>query len=172
MKVISFVNQKWPATPLSGAREEAAGRRHWKSESVDALQEKMFSVQVTRCRSFLQNPQKMGCSSWKICLPIFQDRWTKRLLNKKCQLLVFLAGPTRPCQISASLPSCKASRPFLKAAAATQRGMERKTCRSVSNNDKLCGQRQASAPEVWWCPIQSEDFFIIEGYTVVDGLFL
>lgn len=77
---------------------------------------------------------------------------------KKIQLLVFLAGPTRPCQISASPPSCKASRPFLKAAAATQRGMERKTCCSVSSNDKLCGQRQASAPEVWWCRIKSDDF--------------
>lgn len=70
---------------------------------------------------------------------------------------------------SASPPSCKASRPFLKAAAATQRGMERKTCCSVSSNDKLCGQRQASAPEVWWCRIKSEDFLVIEG--IVDGVF-
>ena len=126
-------------------------------------------VQVSQ---LLTNPQKMGCSSWKICLPIFQDRWTKRLLDKKCQLLVFLAGPTRPCQILLSPPSCKASLPFLKAAAATQRGMERKTCCSVSNNDKLCGQRQASAPEVWWCRIKSEFFFAIEGYSWWSFLYI
>ncbi len=88
LAVISFVHQKRlasgktqasakrkrPATPLSGAGEGAAGRRHWNSAYIDALQAReMFSVQVTRCRSFLQIPRD-GRSSWKICLAMFKDR--------------------------------------------------------------------------------------------------
>lgn len=87
---ISFVNQKWPATPLSGAREGAARRRHWKSESVDALQEKCFQSRCPGVAASYKIP-KDGQSSWKICLPIFQDRLNR--IEKNSTL-----GPaTRPC---------------------------------------------------------------------------
>lgn len=168
-KVISFVNPKWHQEKHKQHKykEKTACNtfeRSWRRGSRAATlevwvdrcpaRENVFGpgVQVSR---LLTNP-----TGRMVILEDLPSNISGSMKKdwKEIQLLVFLAGPTRPCQISASPPSCKASRPFLKAAAATQRGMERKTCCSVSNNDKLCGQRQASAPEVWWCPIKSEDF--------------